>query len=90
MKRMILTAAVTAIWLSALPALAQQPSPADKGAQATQVAPNVGEFDKQMAQVQENMKKMQEQMNKLRQSQDPQERQRLLQDHWATMHTPWG
>jgi hypothetical protein len=45
----------------------------------------VAEYDKQMAQAQENMKKMQEQMDKIRQTQDPQERQKLLQDHWATM-----
>ena len=67
MKRMILTATLIAIGLSPLPVLAQTSNPADKGAQAKQVAPNVTEFDKQMAQVQENMKKMQEQMNKLRQ-----------------------
>jgi hypothetical protein len=40
---------------------------------------------------------MQEQMDKIRQTQDPQTRQKLLQDHWATMqnnmqmmHGMWG
>lgn len=59
--------------------------------------PNVQEFDKQLSQAQENMKKMQEQMDKISQTQDPQARQKLLQDHWATMqsnmqlmHGMWG
>jgi hypothetical protein len=30
---------------------------------------------------------MQEQMDRLRQAQDPQERQRLMQEHWASMHS---
>src|SRR5574338_349618 len=84
MKKTILTATLSAVLLSAMPVLAQQP-PADTGAQAKPAAHNVQEFDKQMAQVQENMKKMQEQMDKLRQTQDPQERQKLLQEHWTTM-----
>ena len=33
------------------------------------------------------MKRMQEQMDKLRQTQDPQERQKLLQEHYATMQS---
>ncbi|WP_031255282.1 hypothetical protein [Curvibacter lanceolatus] len=59
--------------------------------------PNVQEFDKQLSQAQENMKLMQEQMEKIRQTQDSQARQKLLQDHWATMqsnmqlmHGMWG
>ncbi|MBK6863924.1 MAG: hypothetical protein IPG91_10250 [Ideonella sp.] len=43
------------------------------------------------------MKQMQAQMDKVRQTQDPQERQRLLQEHWnsmqaamAAMHGVWG
>lgn len=65
----------------------QSTDSADKSAQATQSAPNVAEFDKQMAQIRDNMQKMQEQMAKLQQTQDPQERQKLLQDHWTTMQT---
>ena len=30
---------------------------------------------------------MQEQMEKIRQTQDPQERQKLLQEHWVTMQS---
>ncbi len=92
MKKTVLVA-LSAVLLSSTPALAQ-PSQAN---QAAPTAPNVQEFDKQMAQAQENMKKMQEQMDKIRQTQDPQERQKLLQDHWATMqnnmqmmHGMWG
>ncbi len=40
-----------------MPAFAQQGKPADKTSQAKAEAPNVAEFDKRMAQVQENMKK---------------------------------
>lgn len=93
MKNTILAATVSALVFSSMPVLAQ-PTP---GAQAKPTAPNVQEFDKQMAQAQENMKKMQEQMDKIRQTQDPQARQKLLQDHWATMqnnmqmmHGMWG
>ncbi|MFZ5555117.1 MAG: hypothetical protein ACOZDY_00110 [Pseudomonadota bacterium] len=97
MKKMILTAALSAVAFTAMPVLAQPAAAPDKGAQAKPQPPNVQEFDKQMAQVQENMKKMHEQMDKIRQTQDPQARQKLLQDHWATMqnnmqmmHGMWG
>ena len=87
MKKTLLIAAMSAMILSTSTVLAQPAAPADKGAQAKPSAPNVAEFDKQMAQAQENMKKMQEQMDKIRQTQDPQERQKLLQDHWASMQS---
>jgi hypothetical protein len=82
--------AVVASAVLAMPVIAQQTGPADKGAQATQNAPNPAEFDKRMAQIQENMKTMQEQMSRIQQTQDPQERQRLLQEHWTTMHASMG
>jgi glyceraldehyde-3-phosphate dehydrogenase/erythrose-4-phosphate dehydrogenase len=54
-------------------------------------------FDKSLAQLQEQMKIMQTQMDQIRSTQDPQERQKLLQQHWATMqsamstmHGMWG
>lgn len=97
MKPTIFTVALAASVLFATPVLAQQPNSPEKNAQAKPSAPNVAEYDKQMALAQENMKKMQEQMDKIRQTQDPQERQKLLQDHWATMqgnmqmmHGMWG
>ena len=97
MKRTTLIAALAAAMFTTLPAMAEQPASAAKGAHTQQKAPNVTEFDKQMAQAQENMKKMQEQMDQLSQTQDPQERQKLLQEHWGTMqnnmqmmHGMWG
>ncbi|WP_433771533.1 hypothetical protein [Pseudomonas putida] len=53
--------------------------------QTQQQTPNVAEFDKQMSQAQETFKKMQLQMEKIQQTQDPQQRQKLLQEHWNTM-----
>jgi hypothetical protein len=38
-----------------------------------------------MAQLQETMKQMPAQLDKVRQAQDPQERQRLPQEHWNSM-----
>lgn len=74
-----------------------QQSAAPVQAKPAQSAANLAEFDKQMTQVQDNMKKMQEQMTKLQQTQDPQERQRLLEEHWTNMqggmtmmHGMWG
>lgn len=84
MTKTILTAVLSAVALSG-PLAQAQPAPAEKGTPAQPATPNVADFDKQMAQVQENMKKMQEQMDKIRQTQDPQARQMLLQEHWATM-----
>ena len=85
MKIAFLITAMSALMLSATPVSAEPAAPADKFAQAKPSVPNVAEYDKQMAQAQENMKKMQEQMDKIRQTQDPQERQKLLQDHCATI-----
>ncbi len=90
MKKTIFVAAMSAVLLSAQPALADKTSPTDKGSQATQEAPDVAKFDKQMAQIQENLKAMQAQMDKIRQTQDPKERERLLQEHWTTMQSTMG
>ncbi|RTL26323.1 MAG: hypothetical protein EKK47_21285 [Burkholderiales bacterium] len=86
--------AISLISLAALtassPTLAQPAKAADKSAdkdaapqKVTQ--PKPAEFDKQMSQIQAHMQLMQTQMDKIRQTQDPQERQRLLQDHWNSM-----
>lgn len=90
MKPVIFSAALAAIMLSAAPVLAQQSPTGDKGAEVKSTAPNVADFDKQLAQAQENMKKMQEQMDKLSKTQDPQERQKLLQEHWTAMQAGMG
>lgn len=85
MTKTIVTAVLAAVLLSMAPVLAQQTPPAGRMAQAQQAAPSPEEFDKQMAQMQDNMKKMQEQMDKIRQTQNPQERQQLLREHQTTM-----
>ena len=97
MKKTFLITAMSALMLSATPVFAEPAAPADKAALTNPSVPNVADYDKQMAQAQENMKKMQEQMDKINQTQDPRERQKLLQDHWTTMqgnmqmmHGMWG
>jgi len=97
MKRSILTAAVAAMVLAIQPTVAQTSKPGDQAAQAQPPTLNPAEFDKQLGQVQEHMKLMQAQMDRIAKTQDPQERQRLLQEHWtsmqgamSTMHGMWG
>lgn len=51
-----------------------QPSPPDEKA-----------FQEYMSKMQTHMKTMQEQMQKLQQTSDPQDRQRLMQNHWTAM-----
>ncbi|BCZ81813.1 hypothetical protein PTKU64_54880 [Paraburkholderia terrae] len=69
---------------------------APQGGSKTQ-PPGAAEFDKNLAQLQEQMKTMQAQMDQIRKTQNPQERQKLLEQHWATMqsaitimHGMWG
>jgi hypothetical protein len=45
------------------------------------------EFDKNLAQLQQQMNQMQAQMEQIRKTQDPQERQKLLKQHWDTMQS---
>ncbi|MFT6927985.1 MAG: hypothetical protein ACJAZP_003632 [Psychromonas sp.] len=85
MKKAILTTVLFIAVFSGIPVLVQSAESADKSEQVEQIAPNVQDFDKQMAQSQEYMNNMQEQMDNIRQTQDPLERQKLLQEHWATM-----
>lgn len=85
MKNIFLTAAISMVIVTGAPVNAQPTNTSDKSAKAQHEAPDVVEFDKQAAQIQENIKTMQAQMDKVRQTQDPQERQKLLQDHWVTM-----
>lgn len=42
--------------------------------------------DRYKQEMREHMQRMQEQMNKIAQTTDPQERQRLLQEHWQSMY----
>lgn len=90
MKLSILAAALVAAAVAGQPALAQSPKAADKLSQTQPAVPNPAEFDKQIAQWREQMTQMQAQMNKIQQTQDPQERQRLLQEHWTAMQAAMG
>nr|WP_311529232.1 hypothetical protein [uncultured Ralstonia sp.] len=87
MRKAVLLATLSAVALSNAYVLAQPTARANKGSQTAQAQTNVAEFDKKTAAVRENMKKMQEEMDKVRQTQDPKERQRLLDEHWATMQS---
>lgn len=86
-------AVTAASFLMAHPAAAQTKPPAA----ASSPAPDVKAFDQQTAEFQAKAKLMQEQMDRIRQTQDPQQRQKLLEEHWATMqsamsvmHGMWG
>lgn len=67
-----------------------------KAASSSQ-ADDPAEFDTNVAQWQQKMNEMQAQMDQFRKTQDPKERQKLLDEHWATMrsamsimHGMWG
>lgn len=92
MKFATLTVVLALGLIAGVPAHAQPASNADKSAQGQPQPqpPNITDFDRQAVQVQEHIQKMQEQMERIRQTQDPQERQRLLQEHWATMQNGMG
>ena len=51
---------------------------------------NPEEFDKQMAKIQENMKLMHEQMKKIQETKNPEDRQKLLDEHWKVMQDSMG
>jgi hypothetical protein len=84
----IVAAVITGIALSSSmsPAIASADTGSSKKATAAR-APSTVEFDKKLAQAQEQMNTMRAQMDQIRQAQDPQERQRLLQQHWTTMQS---
>ncbi|WP_165596515.1 hypothetical protein, partial [Achromobacter xylosoxidans] len=86
MGKNAIAAALAAITLCAGPALAQPPKPAPVTPAAAPDKPdNVAEFDRRMNAVEDNLRKMHEQMDALRRTQDPEVRQRLLQEHGDTM-----
>ena len=85
MKRSILVAAVVGLTATIQPTLAQPTRAPDSASPVQPQVPSPAEFDKRLAQVQDHMKQMQAQMDKIAATQDPQERQRLPQEHWASM-----
>ncbi|WP_313431586.1 hypothetical protein [Pseudomonas sp.] len=65
-----------------------KPKVDDKAAvQAAPKAPDTAAFDKQLEQIQQQMGAMHEQMQKIQSTQDPKERQKLLDEHWNSMRS---
>lgn len=90
MKMFIYAVTLLAVAVSTQSVLADQPKSAQNKQEVPQVSPTLEEYDKLLMQMQENMEQMQSQMEKIRQTQNPQERQNLLQQHWATMQNSMG
>lgn len=85
MKNIILLT-MLAIPLS-MPAFAADAGTEKNSAQVSQEEQN---FDNRITQMQEQMTVMHAQMNQIRQTTDPQERQKLIQEHWNTMQKTRG
>lgn len=83
MKRSVLIGVAAGALLASLPSVAQAQATA-KGQHAL-AAPDVRTFDRLMGEAQAQMQRMHEQMDRLRQTQDPQERQALMHQHWTAM-----
>ncbi|MPW23454.1 hypothetical protein GCT13_43635 [Paraburkholderia sp. CNPSo 3157] len=96
MKRILTTVVIAAMLCSpALQAATKDAVPAQSTPKSQAQKP--AEFDKDLVKLQQLMSQMQGQMDQIRTTQDPQERQRLLQKHWDTMqsamnimHSMWG
>src|SRR6476659_4126663 len=85
MNKILHAASMLGLLFASSMAVAQQTTPSTvKDVQATPAAAPE-QFDKAMAQMLEQMKTMQAQMEKVRQTQNAQARQKLLQEHWASM-----
>ncbi|OPG75224.1 hypothetical protein B1218_33090, partial [Pseudomonas ogarae] len=73
--------ALTAVLFPTL-TFAQQATDAAKPAPQSM---SIEQFDQDMAKAQENLKKMQEQMSLIQKTTDPAQRQKLMQEHQASM-----
>lgn len=89
MKKIVLAAVIGISLTSPLAHAAAKDGATTKSSSKSQ-APNTAAFDKSLAQFQEQMTTMHAQMDQIRKTQDPQERQRLLQQHWETMQSAMG
>jgi len=78
-----LIAAAFAVFLTQSSFAQQLPAPG--AAARTQQAPASADLDAQYSTLQAQMNQMHDQMSKIAQTTDPQERQQLLQQHWASM-----
>jgi hypothetical protein len=86
MKNLVLLIATCLALTSSMLHAASKDTAAAQSAPKSQSA-DTAAFDKNVAQFQEQIKTMHAQMDAIRQTQDPQERQKLLQQHWATMQS---
>ncbi|WP_038716074.1 hypothetical protein [Burkholderia sp. lig30] len=89
MKKIVLAAVIGISLTSPLAHAAAKDGATTKSSSKSQ-APNTAEFDKSLAQLREQMTTMHAQMDQIGKTQDPQERQRLLQQHWETMQSAMG
>lgn len=95
MKRLILATILIATVGFSFNVLAEDKKATDatseKSVQTEQLPKmNPEEFDKQMAKIQENMKLMHEQMTKIQETKNPDDRQKLLDEHWKVMQNSMG
>lgn len=86
MKRVLLAVAIGMALSSPLVQAADKDAGAAPGSSKSQ-AQSPAEFDKKMARLQQQMSQMQAQMDQIRKTQDPQEREKLLKQHWDTMQS---
>ncbi|KVH78651.1 hypothetical protein WJ41_34565 [Burkholderia ubonensis] len=86
MKTILLSMAIGLAFMSPPLHAASKDSATTPSSSKTQ-SPNTDSFDKNLTQLQEQMSVMNAQMDQIRKTQDPQERQKLLQQHWDTMQS---
>ena len=84
---MTLTIRAAAIVVAAMALLTTVLAQESTGTPPTHAAPTPGEVDAQIAKMQALMTAMNEQMRRLQQTTDPTERQKLMEQHWATMQS---
>ncbi len=85
MKHIVNFLAVALLALASHAALAQA-----KDQNAAPAASTPAQADQRFEQMQEQMRLMQSQMDKIDKTQDPKERQRLLEEHWNSMQKAMG
>jgi hypothetical protein len=85
MKHLVNLVGVAVLALSSHPALAQA-----KEQQAAPAASTPAQADQRLEKMQEQMRLMQSQMDKIDKTEDPQERHRLLEEHWNSMQKAMG
>jgi len=85
MIKPLLLAPLTALALGVPHVYAQTAAPAEN-----QSAASDAETDRYYGALQERCRLMQEQVQKIRQTKDPEERRRLMREHWQTMHEGGG